>query len=584
MKNITIVDKATGTATEHAFGNASLKGTSIVKLPFGQESVQSFQQSGQNLVVTLKSGETITIQNFFVVGADGAANQLVLENADGTLLLGNYSTPYSGFNFTEISTLDDLGVAAIAADSAVPDWVLWGLGILAVGGTAAALSGGGGGGGHHHQTPVPAPGAATGLSVNSAGTVVSGKGQPGTTVTVKDATGNVLGTGTVGTDGNFQVNLDKPQTNGETLQVVLKDAAGQESQPASVVAGDTTAPAAPNGLAVSADGTTVSGKGEPNSTVIIKDANGEVLGTGTVDAEGNFQVTLGTAQTNGETLQVTLKDAAGNESSASPVVAGDSTAPDAPTNLVISADGATVSGKGEPNAAVSIKDASGNVIGTGTVGADGNFQVSLDTPASEGESLAITLKDAAGNESAPGALVVADIETPLAPRNLAISDVGDTLSGEGAAAHKVIVLNDAGEVVGSGTVADDGTFLVQLNSLHINGERLRVFLRNFSGKESLPGIVIAGDTIAPDAPTNLVVGEDGSTVTGKGEPRATVTVKDADGNVIGTGTVGDDGNFQVTLDPLQVNGETLAVTLTDAAGNESVPASVIAVDIDDTDA
>ena len=32
-----------------------------------------------------------------------------------------------------------------------------------------------------------------------------------------------------------------------------------------------------------------------------------------------------------------------NESSASPVVAGDSTAPDAPTNLVISADGATVS-------------------------------------------------------------------------------------------------------------------------------------------------------------------------------------------------------------------------------------------------
>ncbi|NWD20490.1 BapA prefix-like domain-containing protein, partial [Pseudomonas sp. IPO3778] len=502
MKNITIVDKATGAATEHAFGNASLKGTSIVKLPFGQESVQSFQQSGQNLVVTLKSGETITIQNFFVVGADGATNQLVLENTDGTLLLGNYSTPYSGFNFTEISTLDDLGVAAIAADSSVPDWVLWGLGILAVGGTAAALSGGGGGGGHH-SAPAPAPGAApgaaTGLEVNSAGTLVSGKGQAGTTVTVKDAAGNVLGTGTVGTDGNFQVNLDKPQTNGETLQVVLKDAAGQESPPA-------------------------------------------------------------------------------------PVVAGDSTAPDAPTDLVISADGATVSGKGEPNTTVTIKDASGNVIGTGTVGADGNFQVSLDTPATEGESLAVTLEDAAGNESAPGGLVVADIETPLAPRNLTISDAGDTLSGEGAAAHKVIILNDAGEEVGSGTVADDGTFLVELNSLHTNGERLRVFLRNFSGKESLPGTAIAGDTIAPDAPTDLLVGEDGSTVSGKGEPGATVTVKDADGDVIGTGTVGDDGNFQVTLDPLQVSGETLAVTLTDAAGNESVPASVIAVDIDDTDA
>lgn len=113
MKNITIVDKATGAATEHTLGNVSLKGTSIVKLPVGPESVQSFQQSGQNLVVTLKSGETITIQNFFVVGADGAANQLVMTNADGTLLLGNYSSPYSGFTFSEISTLDDLAAAGI---------------------------------------------------------------------------------------------------------------------------------------------------------------------------------------------------------------------------------------------------------------------------------------------------------------------------------------------------------------------------------------------------------------------------------------------------------------------------------------
>ncbi|MGP5353149.1 BapA/Bap/LapF family prefix-like domain-containing protein, partial [Pseudomonas helleri] len=44
MKNIVIVDKASGAKSEQALGSLSLKGTSIVKLPFGQESVQSYQQ------------------------------------------------------------------------------------------------------------------------------------------------------------------------------------------------------------------------------------------------------------------------------------------------------------------------------------------------------------------------------------------------------------------------------------------------------------------------------------------------------------------------------------------------------------
>ena len=93
MKNIVIVDKSTGAGAEHAFGNVALNETSIVKLPISPASVQSMQQSGKNLVVTLKSGETVTIQNFFAVGEDGATSQLVLEDEDGTLYLGQYSFP-----------------------------------------------------------------------------------------------------------------------------------------------------------------------------------------------------------------------------------------------------------------------------------------------------------------------------------------------------------------------------------------------------------------------------------------------------------------------------------------------------------
>ena len=152
MNNIVIVDKATGAATEQTFGNVALTGTSVVKVPISPGSIQSMQQSGKNLVITLKNGGTITVQNFFVVDSDGAANQLVLEDSDGTLLLGSYSSPYSGFSWSEIGSVEDL-MAATAAGNTTPDWLAWGLTLLGVGGAAAIFfgghggSGGGGGGG-----------------------------------------------------------------------------------------------------------------------------------------------------------------------------------------------------------------------------------------------------------------------------------------------------------------------------------------------------------------------------------------------------------------------------------------------------
>lgn len=114
MKNIVVIDKGTGAATEQTFGNVALNGTSIVKVPISPNSVQSMQQSGKNLVITLKSGGTVTIQNFFVADSEGELNQLVLEENDGTLLLGSYSSPYSGFTFSEIGTVEEL-MAATAA-------------------------------------------------------------------------------------------------------------------------------------------------------------------------------------------------------------------------------------------------------------------------------------------------------------------------------------------------------------------------------------------------------------------------------------------------------------------------------------
>ena len=90
---------------------------------------------------------------------------------------------------------------------------------------------------------------------------------------------------------------------------------------------------------------------------------------------------------------------------------------------------------------------------------------------------------------------------------------------------------------------------------------------------------------APDVPTDLEVSDDGTTLTGKGQPGTEVEVKDPSGAVIGTGTVGEHGTFEVELNPSQLDGETLEVILTDTStGRVSGPGSVEAPDFTPPDA
>ncbi|MFC4954265.1 Ig-like domain-containing protein, partial [Acinetobacter puyangensis] len=126
-------------------------------------------------------------------------------------------------------------------------------------------------------------------------------------------------------DGNYTVNLSEPLKNGEVVKVTATDTANNESVPTDATAPDTTAPAAPTDVAVSEDGTTVTGKGEPGTTVTVKDEDGNTIGTGTVDEDGNFEVELDELLTNGEEVTVGLEDGAGNTSPEVTVTAPDTT-------------------------------------------------------------------------------------------------------------------------------------------------------------------------------------------------------------------------------------------------------------------
>ncbi|WP_323175001.1 Ig-like domain-containing protein, partial [Pseudomonas atacamensis] len=115
------------------------------------------------------------------------------------------------------------------------------------------------------------------------------------------------------------------QTSGQTLSLNQADAAGNESNSVNLIAPDLIAPNAPAALVASADGTLLSGTGEAGTTVNVYNAAGALVGTGTVSIDGTFAITLATPQANGQALTVSLTDAAGNTSAATPFSSVDST-------------------------------------------------------------------------------------------------------------------------------------------------------------------------------------------------------------------------------------------------------------------
>ncbi|MBK5008131.1 BapA prefix-like domain-containing protein, partial [Pseudomonas sp. S32] len=73
------------------------------------------------------------------------------------------------------------------------------------------------------------PAAPVDLAIGSAGSLLTGRGEAGATVQIRDAAGNVIAIGTVGPNGTFAVSLNPAVKDGSTLQVTLTDAAGNVS-------------------------------------------------------------------------------------------------------------------------------------------------------------------------------------------------------------------------------------------------------------------------------------------------------------------------------------------------------------------
>ncbi|MDV7777949.1 Ig-like domain-containing protein [Enterococcus faecalis] len=444
------------------------------------------------------------------------------------------------------------------------------------------------------QTPadeatVTAP-TITGVTGNStAGYEVKGTADANATVEIRNAGGAVIGTGTADGTGAFTVTIPAGEAGAnETLTAVAKNASGTESTPTTFQTpadeATVTAPTITGVTGNSTAGYEVKGTADANATVEIRNAGGAVIGTGTADGTGAFTATIpaGEAGAN-ETLTVVAKNASGTEST--PTTFQTPADPNTPvaTPIVETVTGSTtkgyeVKGTAEVGTTIEVRDAAGTVLGTATTGTDGKYTVTLDPgTATANQTLSVVAKNASGTESQPAtATTPSDVTAPTVDNITGNSGSGYEITGTADPNTTIEVRDPAGAVIGTGTSDANGDFTVTLPTGTTNpGDTLTVIGKDNAGNESQPTEVLVPADATVTAPT--VTGVTGNSVagyqvTGTADPNATIEIRDADGNVIATGTADGTGSFAVNLPAGTANAnETLTALAKDPAGNTSTP-------------
>ena len=471
-------------------------------------------------------------------------------------------------------------------------------------------------------------GAIQGILANGAVTddntpTLSGTAEAGAIVVIFDGT-TALGSTTAGANGAWSFTTGALSNGVHPLSVTVRDALGNTSAASATVSVtvDTVAPAAStlqvvnditgtvvaNGGSTNDNTPTLNGTAEAGSRVSIFDG-GTLLGTATAGASGAWSFTTSALTQGTHPLSVTVTDLAGNVSgSTAATVIVDTTAPAAVTALAVSNNnGSTpvtipnggvtndntplLSGSGEVGARISVYEGT-TLLGTATVGSNGQWSLISPTLASGPHTLTVTATDAAGNVSpsvnatltidttAPAAstlVITNDSVTPTVtvPSGGATRDTTPVLSGT-AEAGALVRIYDGTALLGSVTASNGGAWSFTTPTLTQGAHALNVTVTDTAGNVS--GTTTASvtiDNVAPTAVTGLAINTAGTTLTGSGEAGATVTVRDAGGNAIGSGTVAANGSFSLALTTAQTTGATLSVTQADQAGNVSPAATVL---------
>lgn len=565
---------------------------SIIQIGVSQKDIASVEKQGGSLVIHLKNGETIVLENFFNEATNTTDHSLVLPTEHGKFVEAQFDAQGKVIDYTGLNHVTDLAYTSTsqpASTMAVDDSPTFSMGNVLKAGLAVLAAEGlylwAFDNDDKDDSPMDnvAPAAPT-ATVGDDTVTVTGKSEANAKIYIRDLNGNTIASGVADASGNFTIKLDKPLTDGNKLKVVAEDAAGNISKESEFIGKkDTIAPDAPQ-TQLSDDGSLVTGKTEANAKITVYDVSGNVLGTVTANKDGIFSLKLTPPFTSDAGGKVIAEDAAGNKSEPTKIIAGkDTFAPDVPL-VEVNKEGTTVEGQTEPNAKVQIKDADGKVIGTGTANAQGEFQITLSPALKESQKATVVVEDAAGNTSKP--LEISPNYDSIAPDKpvAQINADGTTVTGTAEANAKIEVKDLSGKVIGSGTAGADGKFTISISPALTDNKHASVSAIDSAGNKSdVLDIIGTKDTTPPIKPVLNSVDDDvgalkgaitaGSEtddarpkLTGSGEANATLTIYD-NGVAIGIVTVSSGRSWTFSLDKdLALGKHTITLTQTDAAG------------------
>ncbi|MBC1372856.1 autolysin modifier protein [Listeria booriae] len=396
---------------------------------------------------------------------------------------------------------------------------------------------------------------------------ISGTAEPNAALVVTDQDGVQLATGRVGSDGIYGLTIGK-QPEGTTISVTAS-LGGFTSKASTIVERDGIDQTTINALTT--DSVSVSGKAEPNATIVITDQNDKQLATGRVGSDGIYLLTIA-KQPEGTVVTATAtKD--GKTSKANTTVIRDAIAPT--TINALTTDSVNVTGTAEPNATIVIKNAAGTTIGSGTVGSDGKYSLTIDKQPAGTVVTATATKN--GKQSSASTTVVDNHFSAPTINDYYVND--GYVSGTAPAGAKKVTIEVGGNIIRTVDVAANGTYRVYVNDNAAMGQAGTVFhayATDANGKTSDKAsstVKAKAVVVAPPTINNYVV--DSGYVTGKATAPATKVTISIGGKDVRTGDVAADGTFKIYVNDnadFKVVGKEFSAVAKDAAGNVSQPA------------
>ncbi|MDM8327811.1 Ig-like domain-containing protein, partial [Staphylococcus felis] len=426
-------------------------------------------------------------------------------------------------------------------------------------------------------------------AIESGSQTVTGTGESGATVKVTFPNGQTS-TSTVQSNGTWTVAVPAGTTlkHNDTVSATLTDQANNQSIASTATVRDTIAPNAVSINPIQDTDRMITGSNaEAGSTVKVTFNNGLTVNAN-VDPNGNWTLAVPSNVTLkiGDTVKVTATDAAGNKSPESAAQVFGIKIPNPPTINHIEAGSKVISGTGVVGNQVTVT-LPGGAKETATVGADGAWTINIPSTVSLNDNDAVSaIQNDGQNNSGAYSVIVKDTIAPNAPLINAVEAGTTQISGQGENGSLIVVTFPDGQTALT-SVDEHGNWTVDVpleTPLPVVGDVIKATSIDNADNTSENTIAKAVDTTAPDTPGVLPVELGETTVTGTGEPGATVDVLFKDGTVK-SAQVNQEGvwTLEATSENLQLN-DSIVVTQTDPSQNTSLPVEVTVKDTDPPEA